>query len=314
MRPTLTAFWERLPEAAQTKMRRTGVPYCVRYVARYREVHDAQNFCGNLPRIKDEYRESTGRRRADLARQFDRVVDSLVMKNGVKKTTYSRRQAGMLAELLKDEQVRCHKDAVTVLDVPSSVGTASLDFYDLLARCHEIRAYVLGDLYFSVLYDGERCIFDEDGDLLQVKLRKSFFSIYRPHCSGDVYNRTADCLLLPLRLASWYWKRRYAYRRDKSYRVIPLIHPDVESRVGAGSVTVRRMDVFKPIQDRFDIIISFNLLQRNYFPLEQIQAGVENLKNALNDGGLLIMGTTESYCVSRRIGGELRVVRREGEF
>ena len=316
---SLLAIWQQLPEATRERissgLRHTGVPYCASYLAKYKEVHDSTNFCGNLPSIKEEYEKSTGQRRASLANQFDKVVDSLVMKNGVKKTTYSMRQLGILAALVEEERFSCHKEPVTVLDIPSSTGIASLDFYDLLVKFYKVRAYVLGDLYFTVLYDREReCIFDEEGNLLQVKLRNGFFSLYRPHSLGDRYNIWAGCLLIPLGVASSYLRRKYPYRPENDYQAIALLHPDVEKRLGDGSLSVRRMDVFKVIEDKFDIIISFNLLQRNYFPVERIQRGIENLKNALNEDGLLIMGNTESYSVSRKVGGELVVVKREGEF
>jgi chemotaxis methyl-accepting protein methylase len=74
------------------------------------------------------------------------------------------------------------------------------------------------------------------------------------------------------------------------------------------------MDVFEPIKDAFDLIISFNLLQENYFSRERIEAGMANLRDALEENGLLIMGDTEAYSVSRKVNGELLVVKREGQF
>ncbi len=72
--------------------------------------------------------------------------------------------------------------------------------------------------------------------------------------------------------------------------------------------------MFKNIDEKFDVIFSFNLLQKNYFPEELIQIGIENLNNALSEGGLLIMGNTESFSVSYKTKGRLHIKQKEGEF
>ena len=41
---------------------------------------------------------------------------------------------------------------------------------------------------------------------------------------------------------------------------------------------------------RYDLILSFNLLQRSYYPPDIIEAGVQNLAASLCEGGLLIIG------------------------
>jgi hypothetical protein len=311
----LIALSKRLPESTRERLRRTGIPYCASYLAKYREVHDVRTFCGDLPSVKDAYTKSTGQEKTQLAGRFDKIIDSLVMRNGVKKTTYSGRQARILAALLEDERLRCEKDVIRVLDVPSSAGTASLDFFELLRRHYRRCTYVLGDLHFRVLYDREReCIFDEDGALLQVRLNRTFFSIYRPHCLGDAYKGCAALLLSPLDLVSRRLRKRFPYREDNGYSVITLLHPEVERRLAEGALCMRRMDVFEPIKDAFDLIISFNLLQENYFSRERIEAGMANLRDALEENGLLIMGDTEAYSVSRKVNGELLVVKREGQF
>jgi hypothetical protein len=36
----------------------------------------------------------------------------------------------------------------------------------------------------------------------------------------------------------------------------------------ARDLTAARMDVFQPVHDRYELILSFNLLQRFYFPAD----------------------------------------------
>jgi len=273
------------------------------------------NFAGNLLLIKEEYLRSSGNERKLFSEQFDAIIDNLVMKNGVKKTTYSKRSNSIVSVVLNEKKCRIEKDKLKVLDMPSSVGTSSLDIYEMLSQHYEISSYVLGDLYFKIYYDEERaCVYDEEGNLLQTKLRKQFFEINRPLTSGDGYSIMTHCLLLPVHLMSWYLRRKYPYRVDAHYYPVLLLHPDVERRLNDGIFGIRKIDVFENINEQFDMIISFNLLQKNYFPEKLIRRGVENLTNALNEGGLLIMGNTVSFSVSIKTKGKLVLMERKGDF
>lgn len=312
-------LWKRLPKFAQEKIYRalkpTGIPYLVGYATKYKRSHDVNNYAGNLLPAKQAYHKSTGAEKESYLAQFHAIIDNLVMTNGVTKTTYSMRQAHILSRVLGDERCRIKKNVIRVLDVPSSIGTASLDIFRLLSEQYGIDSYVLGDLYFKIYCDLERgCIYDEERNLLQVKLKHHFFSIYRPHLSGDIYNAVAHCFLWPVDMVSWYFKRRYRYAMTNNYYPVELIHPEIDGRLKDGVFKVAKLDVFKNIEDKFDMIISFNLLQRSYFPVGLIQLGVENLKNALNEGGLLIMGNTESFSVARKNNGGLLLIDKEGEF
>lgn len=293
----------------------TGIPYFVSYVAKYRNAHQLNNFAGNLPSIKNEYRSNGGFKKELLASQFDDIMDNLVMKNGVVKTTYAMRQNSILSGILSERRCRIEKDEIKILDIPSSVGTASLDIFEILREHYTVGSYVLGDLYFRIYYDkSHECIYDDEGNLLQVKLRSQIFNIYRPNTSGDVYSNVANCLLLPLSLVSWYLKKKYVWTDQKNYEPVMLLHPDVEDRIKNGVFSVMKADVFRMIDGKYDIIISFNLLQTNYFDENYIQVGIENLKNALNEGGLLIRGNSESFSVSKKIKGELLLIEKKGDF
>jgi chemotaxis methyl-accepting protein methylase len=121
-------------------------------------------------------------------------------------------------------------------------------------------------------------------------------------------------LLLPLDVVSWCLKNKYVYSSSGDIVPLFLIHPEVEARLSRGDFSLRKMDVFRGIPGRYDMILSFNLLQRNYFPRERIARGVENLTAALNEQGFLIMGSDDGYSVRQKREGKLVVIRQEGRF
>lgn len=310
-------LWKRVPRSVRRRvhgaLKSTGVPYALSYIAGYDERHALSNFAGNLVALNAAYVNSTADQREKLAQQFDRIMDTLVMQNGVTKKTFPMRQNPILTKVLADAHCRPHKGAIKVLDVPSSTGIAALDSFVTLSQHYRIRAYVLGDLCFHLYYDTDReCIFDEEFNLLQVKLKKRFFSIYRAERSGVGYSYLTAVLLFPFELVSRYLKTKYVYSKTSKNVPILVLHPDVEARVRTGDLTVRKMDVFTKTRDRYDLILCFNLLVRDYFPEDQIAKGIENLKNALHEHGFLIMGDGPSFSVAQKRKGRLEVVGQDG--
>jgi hypothetical protein len=309
-------LWKSLPSSVREwvspGLRWTGLAHVLSYIAAYDETHDLGNFAGNLVVLHQQYSRSSADEKEKLAQQFYMIMDSLVMPNGVQKTTSPMRQHSILAKVLADERYRPRKSAITVLDVPSSSGVAALDSIAVLSEYYTIRAYVLGDLCFQIYYDtGRECVFDEDFNLLQVRFEKRFFSIHRGHRSGDVYTPLTGVLLFPLDVVAWYLKKKYVYSTKSHTVPIFLIHPDVDARLRRGDFSLSKMDVFKGIGEHYDLILSFNFLQQNYFPGEQVARGVENLTNALNEQGFLIMGNDESFSVAQKREGKLVVIKEK---
>jgi SAM-dependent methyltransferase len=296
-------------------LKSTDIPYFMRSMAAYKRNHCLDNFAGNLLCVKEEYLRSTEPGRRALSDRFHAIIDNLVMQNGVKKTTYSMRQNSILSAVLSEKKCRIEKDHLKVLDVPSSTGTASLNHYEMLNKHYRVSSYVLGDLYFKIYYDAEReCIYDEEWNLLQKKFKTQFFTINRAHRSADVHHIVPYGLFLPFNLLSWYLKRRYKRTDGIHTHLITLLHPDVERKLNDGIFSMRKINVFENIGEQFDLIISFNLLQKNYFPRTLVQKGMDNLKDALSENGLLIMGDTVSFSVLMRRKGELVLIKKKGEF
>jgi hypothetical protein len=309
----LRRYWSRLPPDLRVALTNTGLPYAASFMLRYRERHRIANFAGNLPTLQADYWLSSADARAQLLGQFDAVVDMLVMPNAVTKTTYANRLTRSLSSVLS--AVKLPAGALRVLDLPASTGIASLESLALLQQQYRVSSYVLADKYHKVLYDpGCRCIFDELGNLLQVAFHDYFFSIYRGHACGDEYTFLTRCLLAPHTLAGWFLRKRHRFDAGKEYAELRVVHPEVERLLDRGVLHLQAMDVFEPIPGSYELILSFNLLQQNYFPRKVIDRGVGNLTAALSEGGVLVLGNTESFLALQKENGQVIPRVREGSF
>jgi hypothetical protein len=313
MLATLRRQWSRLPDGFRLAMVRTGLPYAASFILRYRERHRIANFAGNLQSLQAAYSDTQADKRAQLSKQFDSIVDALVMPNAVTKTTYADRLTNSLSAVLS--AVQLPSPEIRVLDLPASTGVASLQSLALLSERYRVISYVLGDKYHNILYDHRRrCIFDEQGNLLQIAFGHRYFSIYRGHASGDEHTFLSTCLLFPHSLAGWYLRKRFRFEPRADYRRLVVVHPEVEKLLDQSIFQLREMDVFQPIPGRYELILSFNLLQRNYFPADKISAGVSNLAESLSEGGVLVLGNTGSFLALQKQDGTMIPCLREGSF
>jgi hypothetical protein len=306
-----------LPKGHRTRiyglLEPTGLHHCFNYLADYRWIHRPEHFAASILPLQKEFEQADEHRKRELSDQFVQIVEGIVLNNGVKKTTSFLRQSAILSQVLPG--LKLSGDPITVLDVPSSIGIASLATYDLVSARWPIASYVLGDLSFELIYDKDTdCVFDACGDLLQVGGRRSFFSVYRPAFSSGRSNVLSTLILSPLHLRSWYTKRKYRLVSNRPGISIALLHPEVEKRVKDGIFHLQKTDIFSAAEGKYDLILSFNLLVTRYFPREKIAIGRANLAQALNEGGALVMGDDTSHQVFQKINGQLVLVRSEGEL
>jgi hypothetical protein len=313
MLAVLRRQWKKLPDSFRLRVVRTGLPYAASFMLRYRERHRIANFAGNLQALQASYPGASADARAPLLKQFDSIVDALVMPNAVTKTSYANRLSRSLSAVLS--AVPLPGTEIRVLDLPASTGVASLQSLALLRQRYRVISYVLGDKYHRILYDvRRRCIFDEQGNLLQVGFRQYYFSIYRGHVSGDEYTLLSSCLLFPHSVLAWYLRKRYRFEQRSDYLRLLVVHPEVETLLDQNILHLKVMDVFQPIEGRYELILSFNLLQRNYFPPDRITAGVNNLAESLCEGGVLVLGNTEAFLALQKQNGSMIPRVREGTF
>jgi hypothetical protein len=313
MLASLRQLWGRCPDPLRRAIVRTGLAYPASFVVHYAEKHRIANFAGNLETLKLAYFDADAEARAELSRQLSTIVDALVLPNAVTKTTWPNRLGRSLSAVLSAVQLPSAE--IRVLDVPSSTGIASLQSLAILQERYRVSSYVLGDKYHELIFDPRRrCIFDAQGHLLQVAFRKYFFSIYRGHTTGNDHTFLSTWLLFPHTVIAWYLRKRYRVEPNAVYRRARVVHPEVERVLDQNVFNLQEMDVFRPIPGRYELILSFNLLQRHYFPVDIIKVGVDNLAASLSEGGVLILGNTDSFLALQKHNGSMISRLQEGSF
>jgi len=309
--------WAKLPKPLRATLRKSGIPYAVSFWNRYNDRHAPHTFAGTLAKLHEEYPKVPRDAQRALADRFDAALDSLVLPNGVRKTTYARRANAALARFLSEPRWRIATPEVRVLDLPSSSGRASLDCYDLLAQHYNVGQYVLSDVCFEVYYDPDRdCVFDHAGNLLQVRHNANrYISVYQPYTSGHEYGPLARLLLLPHEVLSRLARRSHPYLQAKTLVPLRLVHPEADRRIAEGTFSLKRCDVFAlEFREEFDLVLSFNLLQRDYFLPDRIQMGLQNLTNALTEGGYLLTGNSDAFGIAQKRDGKLEMLCQTGAW
>ncbi|HSO38503.1 MAG TPA: class I SAM-dependent methyltransferase [Labilithrix sp.] len=229
-------------------------------------------------------------RRGIPEEQYLAICHALIFPNGVRKTTSPGRNTELIKSLL-DRGILRLASRVRVLEAAASAGLDALSTHAVLAERCTIDQYVLGDLHTHVLYDRSRgLVFDEDGMLLQVDGKNHFVSINFSYAYP--FQRWAT---LPLKLRPYLLERRRgsSFGGAEPLERIPIAHPALRIDEPGTPFTVRRMDVFEPIDGRFDLIICLHLLVPQYFPPDVLSRGIKNLASALEVGGTLVTGSRE---------------------
>jgi hypothetical protein len=248
--------------------------------------------------------------RSDLTSdEYVAICHSLIFPNGVRKTTSPTRNTQVMRKLLELGYL-VRKPSIRVLEVGASAGLDALATWELLRERGTVERYDLGDLFTELHYDEERgLIFDQDGHLLQVDLGSRFVAIYFAY--NYWFQRFTN---LPKRVHPWLLQRRLRHDPVARKIVIPLVH----SKLGLGSTDTpfrsKRMDVFEPIDERYDLVICMHLLVERYFDRSTIARGTQNLAAALAPGGTLIVGATERFDVITRAENGTFETRRSSEL
>jgi SAM-dependent methyltransferase len=155
------------------------------------------------------------------------------------------------------------------------------------------------------------CVFDEDGHLIQVRTEQGYISVYRPCVMGDEQSSLVRMLLFFLDRRARELQQRFPWEEQHDYTLVRLLHPEVERALLEGRLQIRKCDVLAPIDDQFDLVLSFNLLQKNYFPCTHIRRGIENLGRCLKEGGVFVLGDTTTFTVYRKLSDDLKRVWQE---
>jgi len=107
-------------------------------------------------------------------------------------------------------------------------------------------------------------------------------------------------------------------RRDQ--RGILMINPELAAKRG-DRIRIEQYSIFDAWEhEKADLVIAANLLNRGYFPDDDLQAALRNLRDAMHDGGVLAVienrntdaGSVEQSSVFRRSGNRFLVEARIG--
>lgn len=224
------------------------------------------------------------------------ICHSLILPNGVRKTTAPSRNSIVVERLVRSCVLEL-PSSVRVLDVGASIGLDAKATCDALQRATHVSEYVLGDLYTKVLYDRERgLVYDEDGQLLQVRRGGGFVSIYFSY--NYFWQRLTN---MPKRVRPALLRRRYPFDPARPVAEAALVHPSLRIGEPASPFRLRRLDVFEPLRDEwFDLIVCMHLLVPRYFDDATRRRGVAALASMLRPGATLLVGATESFDLVRR--------------
>lgn len=241
--------------------------------------------------------------------QFLGICDALILPNGTRKTTGPARN-GPLVRTLRDRGLLGERDHVRVLDVGASAGLDALSTCAILGERWKVDEYVLGDLHTAVLYDDDRgLVFDEDGNLLQIARGRGYVAMHFSYAfEFQRYTHAAK------KIRPWVMRATTArdLRPPPHARRLPIVHPALRLGAADSPFRVRRMDVFAPIEGRFDFVICLHLLVGRYFTPAQIDEGVANLSRGLSVGGTLLVGSREDFrLVTRTAEDAWRTVTSE---
>jgi hypothetical protein len=235
-------------------------------------------------------------RESDLSTdEFIAIYNSLIFRNGVRKTTEPARNVAIIRRLIDDGWLML-PSSVTVLDLGASAGLDALSTYRCLTEVVKVDSYVLGDLFTEIWIDRSgRNVYDQDGVLIQRRLPFGF--VNRFFSAANRYERLA---MLPQQfLAAMATVQRRAAPADAER--IALVHPDLRAERDA-PFSVQRMDVFADLPpDSYDLIICMHLLVPRYFSPAAIEAAHVNLRRATRVGGTVVTGSAEDVKLIRRI-------------
>lgn len=232
-------------------------------------------------------------------KQHIQILHSLILSNGVRKTTTYARNHLAISKAVESVRVKIPQE-IKIIDIGSSSGIDATETLSALQGLgHKIEKYVLGDLYSSILISPNgRYVYDNFGQLLQVKIGPFFFSI------NFSYNfKFQKPFYIPQRVLS---------------RVLLRISPPICNECVSQSLMrvsdrevfqTKQVDVFESLKpsgcdnNQYDIVICLHLLVSRYFDTETINLGILNLKQYVKEGGILIVGDRESPKVFQRIHG-----------
>jgi len=213
-----------------------------------------------------------------------RFFGKVCLPNGTWKTTYPDRLDDVNRKLL---DLLPEGKELELMDIAVSSGISTIEWSDQLRAGSVPHRIVAGDIdpdgRLASWAGWIAVLFDESGQPLLFEVGPLTLSVYS--------SRRLIRFLRPLLIAVL---RRFA-RRSRS---VPLVSRRLRQRP---EIEVVRDDVTVPghFTERFDAIRAANLVQPAYFDGPTMRGIIENLRDRLREGGLLLLCRTDGDGVNR---------------
>jgi len=266
---------------SQTLMNFEKIPFVSQFVSKF-FVLDIESY----EAIKDQY-----------------VADSIIKNLRYGDVTGKDTRKGRLADidiriltLLKDHDI--------VHDVGCSTGITSLDLYQ---RCKDSGVNVkitLSDkfLFFYIKKSIFRFIYDREKNIRQITLWRVLFD---PNVHPCFFFTKYFFKLIKL-----FFAPQNIFVFDK---VVKMVVPKASELQSLGELEILEYDIFRKPFRQFNFVRCMNVLNRSYFDDRMIVVGLNNLVQSLMNGGVLLIGRTDTNGVNRatayeKVGTRIKVL------
>jgi hypothetical protein len=198
-----------------------------------------------------------------------------------------------------------------VMDVAASTGITSLEWSEQLSAAGIEHRLLCGDSHV----EGAWLPLPGLGDVLLDRDRREllYLELFGRPVNTSGRSGKSRFAVPPIKAVVWL-----ALHMRYPVRQVDLVDPAVRA---SPAVSVIQDDVFErrpDLQARFHVLRAANILNRAYFPEDQLRAGIASLRERLRPGGLLIVcrthdGGTNHGSIVQAADGGWTVAGRIGE-
>jgi len=211
---------------------------------------------------------------------YEKVFSQIIVTNGLTKTTKRGRFGDLdriFVELMRPPQ------PATIHDIGVSSGITSLELFQAVEKTNNPFTFYISDKFAKIYFSGNRIrkFFDAEGKLISV----NYYFLHLAPRIGRVFF-----------LSRWLFKLFDSENKGKveDLKEVLLLDRNVYQKIHESRIGFIEFDVFhSKVAKPFNFLRCMNVLMPAYFSRARILAGVDNLKQNLEEGGYLLIGRTD---------------------